>query len=363
MINLISLKFTEQTIKAVVIQTSFWILFIVYELLAVYYHIGSLEGPLIYIVYYAINITLFYACLNLLSYTLEGTRVNYFKGVAAYFALLIFFLIIKAIADHLLGNPQPATNDPYIYIKQFLPRNLTRAVYFTLLAIFYCSAKYVTQYKRKALEAEKRQLIVEKNNAALEAQLSKSRNAYLQQQINPHMLFNALNFVYNSTQKYSDDAAQCIWLLSEIMRFSLEEADQDGKIKLGREVEQIDNLIAINRYRFKEPLHLNLQRAGDFASYKIIPLILLTLTENVFKHGNLTEVNSPAVLKLTVDENGLLTFYSRNLKKSKNEHPRIRKAVGLQNIRLRLDAFYRSGYQLKIDDPGDFYELTLTLQL
>ncbi|SDC66315.1 Histidine kinase [Pedobacter soli] len=363
MIDLIRLKFSPLTIKTIIIHTSFWVLFIAYELAIIYYQLESLERPLIYVVFYSINIALFYACLLVLNFTLKGSRLNYLKGFLSYLGLLVLYLIMKGLADYSLGNPQPSQYNTFIFIHKFFPRNIARAVYFTLLAIFYCSAKYATQYKRQVLEAEKRQLLIEKDNAELETQLTRSRNAYLQQQINPHMLFNALNFVYNSTQKYSDDAAQCIWLLSEIMRFSLEEADPDGKIKLGREVEQIDNLIAINRYRFKEPLHLNLQRAGDFASYKIIPLILLTLTENVFKHGNLTEVNSPAVLKLTVDENGLLTFYSRNLKKSKNEHPRMRKAVGLQNIRLRLDALYKCNYQLQIDEPGGFYELNLTLQL
>ncbi|CAH0134913.1 Sensor histidine kinase YehU [Pedobacter sp. Bi36] len=363
MINLKSLKLSKLTRKTIIIHTSFWTLFIAYELFLVYYQIGSLERPLIYIVFYTINFAFFYSCLHVLNYTLEGLKKNYIRGVAAYLALLILYLIIKGFADYLLGNPQPANYNPFIYINQFLARNIARAGYFTLLAIFYCSAKYVAHYKRQALEAEKRQLIIEKNNAALEAQLTKSRNAYLQQQINPHMLFNALNFVYNSAQKYSDDAANCIWLLSEIMRFSLEEAGPDGKIKLDREVEQIENLIAINRYRFKEPLYLKLEMHGDLSRYKIIPLILLTLTENLFKHGNLTELTAPAVLKLTADETGQLTFYTRNLKKSKNGHPRQRKALGLQNIRLRMDSFYKDNYKLEINEPGEFYELTLTLKL
>lgn len=363
MINLIGLKFSPLTRKTIIIHTSFWIFFIVYELAIVYYHIGSLERPLIYIVFYTINIALFYACLKVLNYTLKGTRINYLGGLLAYLGLLFFFLIVKGFADYSLGNPQPSHHNPFIFIQKFFPRNIARGVYFTLLAIFYCSAKYIAQYKRQALEAEKRQLIIERQKAELETQLTKSRNAYLQQQINPHMLFNALNFVYNSAQKYSDDAANCIWLLSEIMRFSLEEAGPDGKIKLDREVEQIENLIAINRYRFKEPLYLKLEMHGDFSRYKIIPLILLTLTENLFKHGNLTEVTSPAVLKLTTNETGRLTFYSRNLKKSKNGHPRQRKALGLQNIRLRMDSFYKDNYKLEINEPAEFYELTLTLKL
>lgn len=325
--------------------------------------LGTIEKPHVYLVFYFINISYFYLFATLLNYVFKKRKYRFFKGIAGYLLLLSLYLTTKTVAD-LLVNSSPANpSNSFIYVEGFLQRNIMRALNFSILAMFYWSAGRIAFFKRQTLEAEKRQLIIEKDNAELETQLTRSRNAYLQQQINPHMLFNALNFVYNSTQKYSDDAAQCIWLLSEIIRFSLEEADPDGKIKLEREVEQIENLIAINRYRFKEPLHLKLEMHGDFSRHKIIPLILLTLTENLFKHGNLTEANSLAILKLTTDENGQLTFYSRNLKKSKNGHPRQRKALGLQNIRLRMDSFYKDNYKLEINEPGEFHELTLTLKL
>jgi two-component system LytT family sensor kinase len=362
-INLIKAKLSPIARKLFIVHVTCWILFITYELTFIYYHLGSLERPYIYFVFYSINLSLFYLYIRLLNFTFNGAKLRYVTGFLAFVSLIVLFLVVKCIADYFLGNPQPMPYDPLIFIRTFFPRNIARAFYFILLGTFYWSAKHIANYRSQATEAEKRQLIIEKEKAELEAQLTKSRNAYLQQQINPHMLFNALNFVYNSAQKYSDDAAHCIWLLSEIMRFSLEEANSDGKIKLDREVEQIENLIAINRYRFTEPLYLKLEVHGDFSRYKIIPLILLTLTENLFKHGNLTEVTSTAVLILTMDETGKLTFYSRNLNKSKNGRPRQRKALGLQNIRLRMDSFYKGNYKLEIIESGEFYELTLTLKL
>ncbi|NII83724.1 MULTISPECIES: sensor histidine kinase [unclassified Pedobacter] len=362
-INFITAKLSPIARKLFIVHATCWILFITYELTFVYYHVGALERPYIYIAFYSINLALFYLHIRLLNFAFTEPKSSYIVGFLLFVVIVVLYLVIKGIADNFLGNPQPARYDSHIFIRAFLPRNLARAFYFILMATFYWAAKHIAHFRRQALEAEKRQLIIEKEKAELETQLTKSRNAYLQQQINPHMLFNALNFVYNSTQKYSDDAANCIWLLSEIMRFSLEEAGPDGKIKLDREVEQIENLIAINRYRFKEPLYLKLEMKGDFSRYKIIPLILLTLTENLFKHGNLTEITSPAELKLTTNETGQLTFYSRNLKKSKNARPRQRKALGLQNIRLRMDSFYKGNYKLEINEPGEFYELTLTLKL
>lgn len=360
MLNLEVTKFSK---KYFLIHIICWTLFITYELTMVYIALGTLEKLYIYLVFYAINISFFYLFATLLDYVFEERKRRYFKGIAGYLLLLSLYMITKSVADYLVSSSPANPSNSIIYIEGFLQRNIMRALYFSILAMFYWAAGHISYFRRQAAEAEKRQLIIEKEKAELETQLTKSRNAYLQQQINPHMLFNALNFVYNSTQKYSDDAANCIWLLSEIMRFSLEEAGPDGKIKLDREVEQIENLIAINRYRFKEPLYLKPELHGDFSRYKIIPLILLTLTENIFKHGNLAESDSPALLKLFTDENGQLTFHSRNLKKSKNGHLRQRKALGLQNIRLRMDSFYKDNYKLEINEPGEFYELTLTLKL
>ncbi|MCZ4224828.1 sensor histidine kinase [Pedobacter rhodius] len=218
-------------------------------------------------------------------------------------------------------------------------------------------------FRKQAVEAEKQKLVTQKEKAELETQLAKSRNAYLQQQIKPHILFNTLNFVYSNAQKYSDDAAHCIWLLAEIMRFSLEEPNYNGKINLEREVEQIENMLALNRYRFEKPLYISIEMYGNFSNFQIIPLILLTLTENIFKHGNLTEAGQPGILNITIDEAGKLIFFSRNLKKPKNKHPRRQQALGLENIRIRLDTTYAGNYKLDISEPGEFYELTLTLSL
>lgn len=340
-----------------------WSAFIAYELSIVYFTLGTIESPYVYLIFYPINICFFYLYVTLLNHTIIGWKINFFKLISGYFALAILYLLFKYAADYLLGDLPKFTGKSIVYIEAFSPRNIIRGLNFTILGTFYWSASHISFFRRQFQQTENEKLAIEKAHAELETQLTRSHNAFLQQQINPHMLFNALNFVYNSAQKHSDEAANCIWLLSEIMRFSLEEAGPDGKIKLDREVEQIENLIAINRYRFKEPLYLKLEMHGDFSRYKIIPLILLTLTENLFKHGNLTEVTSPAVLKLTTDEAGQLTFYSRNLKKSKNGHPRQRKALGLQNIRLRMDSFYKDNYKLEINEPDEFYELTLTLKL
>jgi two-component system LytT family sensor kinase len=348
--------------KTILLHILCWIIFITYELMMVYYVVGNLEKPYIYFVYYLINISFFYGNLRWLNYTFYGLKNKILTGALYYILLIIAFLFFKSLADYLLSNQQFHIDNVFIYVKGFIQRNIFRGLYFTVLATFYWSASHLAFFRRQAMEAEKQQLNVQKEKAQLEAQIERSKSAHLQQQINPHLLFNALNFVYNKVQQHSDDAAQCIWLLAEIMRFSLEPTGPDGKIELARETEQMENLLAINRYRYHEPLHITLVIDVKSDHLRIIPLILLTLTENVFKHGNLTDEANPAMLRLTTDADSRLNFFSRNLKKSTNEHQR-RQQLGLQNVRIRLDTAYRGNYQLRIAEPGNFYELSLTLNL
>jgi LytS/YehU family sensor histidine kinase len=266
------------------------------------------------------------------------------------------------IADYFLTNDKFNIDNPFINIKNSFNKNLFRGLYFDLLATFYWSAANIGNFRRRASAAERQKLIIEKEKAELENMLTKSKNAYLQQQMNPHMLFNTLNFVYNNVQRYSDDAARSIYLLSEIMRFSLKGTEPDGKVLLEDEADQIENLLEINRYRFEDPVYIDVAMEGSFHRYTIIPLILLTLTENVFKHGNLTEAAHPASIRLTVDDRGKLSFSSSNLKKSKNGLQRSQH-LGLQNVRIRLDSTYPENYQLDIQEAGNMFELSLTLKL
>ncbi|WCT14434.1 histidine kinase [Mucilaginibacter jinjuensis] len=277
--------------------------------------------------------------------------------MALAFAL---YMLIKLIADYFLDKNSQNIANPFVYVQGFYNRNIVRGFYFLVLSIFYWAAGHISHFRKQSLMAERQRLIVEKDKAEIETQLAKSRSAFYQQQINPHLLFNALNFVYSKVQEHSDEAAHCVWLLAEIMHFSLQQTEADGKINLVDEMAQIRNLLEINAYRF--PVGIVLTMNGEFQRHRIIPLILLTLTENIFKHGDLTNANMPALLHLEIDANGHFFFRSQNLKKAKNTKF-ARQQLGLQNVRIRLDGAYPEKYRLNITELKDIFELTLTINL
>jgi two-component system LytT family sensor kinase len=339
--------------RVIFVHVFTWIMYISFELADVRFVYGRLAPIWTYFVYYTFNLALFYSCVYTLD--IKGTRKVFSKFILLPLLLLVY-LLLKLVADHYLEFPRIS------FIKQlsnwhiFLFNSLVRGAYFLILATFYWLAGHLATYRNRAKIAEQQQLLLQSET---ERRLAEARAAYLQQQINPHLLFNSLNFIYSSVYPHSEDAAKSVLLLADLMRFSLAETDADGKVALSDELKQILNLIEINSYRFSEPLYILAELPKAAGDQRIIPLILLTLTENVFKHGNLLEAAHPAILRVEIHETRL-TFYNRNKKKPASSFLRVSR-LGLRNTRIRLDHWYGQNYTMDITDSTDFFELTLTL--
>ena len=170
------------------------------------------------------------------------------KGAVLILILFIFYISIKLLIDIIFS--QGLTIRLATILNDFFPISIFRNVYFFVLSTFYWAATNLNFYRSSALFAEKKKLEAENAKVALEMRLLASRNAYLKQQINPHILFNTLNFIYNAVYQYSESAGRSVLLLSSIMRFVLEDVDAAGKIPLEKELDHLRHLIEINEIRF-----------------------------------------------------------------------------------------------------------------
>ncbi len=350
------------TFKVIAVHLICWIIFVFYELASLYYAYGELESPQVYICYYSLNISFFYCNAALLDRVFNDKKTNYLKGIFLFLGLLLAYSFLKLVIGYFLQLQQLPVKPYFQSAAKAISTSLFRVAYFTVLSIFYWATGHISNFRKQAAEAEKQELIALKDKAELESRLAEARNAYLKHQLNPHLLFNSLNFIYNSVYQNAPDAANCVILLSDIMRFSLEESGTDGKVALSSEVDQLKRLIEINRFRFDQPLQVNTEFNGCSENYRIIPLILFTLAENLFKHGNLLDAKNPALLNLTVYNNGKLAFHCKNLKKSKSDHLPGQQ-VGIRNVRLRLDFAYPGNYNLFISEDDDFYQTFLIINL
>ncbi len=132
--------------------------------------------------------------------------------------------------------------------------------------------------------------------------LLQARMAALQNQINPHFLFNTLNSISSLVRFDPDTAREMILKLATILRRLLHSTD--SFVPLREEVEFIDNYLDIEVVRFGRD-KLKVVKDLDPASLEaMVPSMLLQpLVENCIKHGL-----SPKV------EGGSITLRSRLIK-------------------------------------------------
>jgi hypothetical protein len=189
-----------------------------------------------------------------------------------------------------------------------------------------------------------------------EAELS-----YLKAQVNPHFLFNTLNSIYALAISGSEQTSDMVLKLSGIMRFVLTEAKKD-LVPLDKEIEYIDDYIALQRIRLGETFKLSYQVNGKGNHLEIPPLLLIPIIENAFKHGVNPEENSCILINLVVENSKLiLTVDNNKVKKTSfNNYPG---GLGLNNVRERLMILYPERHVFKIEEDIREFNVYLEIEL
>lgn len=336
-----------------------WLGFIGYE--QALFLLSSMSAPSVgsVLLNYLLNIALFYLNgLVLLPRLYESRRYSRY-ALAALALLAIYSLLRSALYLYLvpalgLGTtPLPATRLSHNgLLAYFWAQSFYRGMFFQILSTGYWFAGRAVQ-----MQVQKRRQ--EEALRVAEHSLMQANLVFLKNQINPHFLFNSLNFLYAQVYPHSEPAAQGILLLAETMRYALHE-EIHGKVMLDQEVKHLHNYIALNQLRFSNRLQIDFVQQGSTHFLRIIPLVLITFVENCFKHGELTDAAHPLRIRLTVVESNL-TFETHNKKRLGPKEKST--GIGLDNTRQRLDLLYAGRYTLALDNGPDYYTCRLVIDL
>lgn len=178
---------------------------------------------------------------------------------------------------------------------------------------------------------------------------------FLKSQINPHVLFNNLNTIYSYSIEKPGKAPDLILRLSDNLKHVLYESNSE-KVSLSKEIQFIDNYIAFHKIRTEGLKQINYQTSTDKEHYKIAPLLLITIIENAFKHST---INSVIDINISVKENILTCICKNNYNEKTVKSPN---AIGLKNLKKRLDLLYKNKYEL-VTDKTTVFKVSLSLNL
>ena len=182
----------------------------------------------------------------------------------------------------------------------------------------------------------------------------------LRYQLQPHFLFNTLNSIYSLILIKSDDASEGILKLSNVMRYIVEESENDF-VLLSKELFYIKDYIALQLMRTDESLDFNYIENGITEDVKIVPMILLNYIENAFKYGVNAEENSKISIELNLDGEQLnFKVFNHIVNHSAADEST---KVGMRNTTERLEKLYPGKYTLSIEENKKSYFVELNLDL
>ena len=346
--------------RNILIHAATWIIYWLYEYVVIgligYLEMNLIESVLNFFLY----VGLFYS-YTLLLFPVYLNRKRYVEFIVYAVLIIGLFLYaryqIKITIVPILTNA--ALTYPFKTIRIFLAETVWRGGYFLIIATGYWFATRSVQHEKERRRLEQQKRKDEQQLRIMETSLKDAEIAYLKNQINPHFLFNTLNFFYDQVHPYSEQVAQGVLLLSKIMRYALKESDTP-KVMLPDAIEHLEDYIAINQLRFNHRLQVKYEVIGDPSFRMIIPLVLITFVENCFKYGELFDPNYPVRISVTITDQKLI-FLTHNKKKSGP----IEKSsgIGIENTQRRLDVVYKNNYILKIKNTPEFYTTELTINL
>lgn len=348
------------TLKLITIHALAWVLYVCYEssilLIIDGFHFNWWEVVLTFAIY----AIMFY--VNSL-YILPRfyIRKKYLLLVLSLLGLGVFLVVARyLVIVNILPYLDPEILYPFKNDKTFIAQTVWRGGYFTILSTGYFFANHLVRVERQRNELAEVRARNEQYLREMEGNLLKAEIINLKSQINPHFLYNSLNFFYSQIYPHSESTAKGILLLSDIMRYALKEIGGNGKVMLEDEIQHLRNYISMNKLRFNDRLQIKFDLIGNPSFRMIIPLVLITFVENCFKHGELFDPANPLLIRIEVT-NEQLIFHTHNKKRSGTKEPST--GIGLANTKQRLSLMYPGNHSLTLTDGSDFYSCNLTIQL
>jgi len=215
------------------------------------------------------------------------------------------------------------------------------------------------QYVDQLVESQK-----QKRNAELAA---------LQQQINPHFLYNTLTSIKFMVQQGSKEETEAtINALISLLQNTIGNVSETNTI--GQEVDNLKNYVLINQKRYGNRIKVNYFIAPDCIEYHVPKLILQPFMENSFFHGfnhkpggyiNVLVWQEENVLICEVVDNGDgMEVSSENKLPNTKRKQQMFSGIGVRNVHERIQLIYGEQYGVTISSElGEGTKVRLELPI
>ena len=275
-------------------------------------------------------------CFYFLSYDLQNISTIIFSTSSAIFISLFSFFLITISNKFIL----PKVKQKFWYLISFIFSFLSGFLGFSfsfllfsfgdfkiiyILSSFWIYISITIGFLTFLVGLILHQFISMKyKNESIKSQMLETKLKALENELNPHFLFNALNSVSELVYQDPKKAEHAIIHISKFLRNAI---SKDSLIKLETEISMVQTYVNIENIRFDEKIVLNIENYDEYKNIKIPKFSIQLLVENAIKHGYLSEILNIDIKflkdKIIVENNGKITN-------------KIKFGTGLTNLKSRL---------------------------
>lgn len=334
--------------KVLRLHVLIWALFITWETVITNILYDMNVAPIIYIVHYAITIALFYLQSNVILPHLSKNKLRWL-----WIPLFFIIFLLTYIAAHWLGEiiltiflQRPIKPWFGMTLQNFL-KNGYRGLFFMGFSTGYFYLRNYMAQRNLTQQLETERLIAIIEQQQIRSELDVMQNAFLKAQINPHFLFNILNYIHLQTIKSAPQISEAVTTLASVMRFAFDIEHAGERIRLGDEFEQVNDISYLYSLK-KGQGTLKLDYELAVCELQLIPLVLLTLAENCYKHGDLAEQDAEMSVLLENDHLKISTW-----NRTSQQKPLSSTKNGLANLEKRLLTAYGNAHSFTYGNDGN----------
>ena len=171
-------------------------------------------------------------------------------------------------------------------------------------------------------------LKLQRKAAALQKENNTARYTALQNQLNPHFLFNSLNTLISEIRYNPANAERFTQHLSDVYRYILQCQNQ-RLTTLREELDFLNSYIFLHQVRLGNCIHVDNRIPEAFLDTQLPPLTIQLLAENVIKH-NVIHTGKPMTIELFCLDEELIVRNRIQVKKCSTTS-----GTGLKNLSAR----------------------------
>lgn len=196
--------------------------------------------------------------------------------------------------------------------------------------------------------------------------LRKKELQLLQEQINPHFLYNTLDTIMWLAIDHQDDkVVEMVAALSGFFRTSLSHGED--KITIREELEHVENYLKIQQLRYGDIMEYSIDVPDEIKKNDIVKITLQPLVENALYHGlkkqrekgmiKISSVDDENNIFLIVEDNGVGMQPEQVVQINKEMYEDIwvnrTTGFGIANVNRRIKLYYGEEYGLILESEPD----------